>query len=88
MADDDVQAMKIGAMVDAAGIVGRFAPGDLPDGIVVLMTVQTSGGRMVKTMSSAGLDWLTRRGLLEVALQAEKDEGLRSTWAENVDDDE
>ncbi|WP_372595665.1 hypothetical protein [Actinotalea sp.] len=60
-------------MLDALDIRTGLNDGDLvADAVVILRIVTTEGRSDVRTTWSAGMDWVTRRGLIEVARDADR----------------
>lgn len=63
----------IGTTLDAIGVKATLGPGDLVDGAVVIMRVINADGRVRHSQAwSDGLDWITRRGLLEIARDTDR----------------
>ena len=63
----------IGPVLDAQGIEIRLPEGHLVSGAVVIMRLIDSDGRAyAKQAWSDGMDWISRRGLIEVARDAER----------------
>lgn len=61
--------MSLGQMIDALGLDGH-APGkdELVSGAIVMLQLHTEEhGTVLRVLSSAGLDWVTRRGMIEIA---------------------
>jgi hypothetical protein len=67
------ERQSIGAALDGMGIHSTLKDGDLIDGAVVIMRVIESDGRIRHSQAwSEGLDWITRRGLLEIARDTDR----------------
>jgi hypothetical protein len=63
----------LGAAIDNLGVTCDRDDGELIDAaIVILRVVSPEGHTHVRCAFSEGLDWITRRGLLEVALDVER----------------
>lgn len=63
----------IGAQIDGLGVVASLNEGDLIEAAVVLLKViDPEGAVRVKVAWSDGMDWTTRRGLIEVARDTER----------------
>ncbi len=69
----DDEGEPIGAMLDGLGVTAHLPEGALVSSAVVLLAAVGADGReMVKLAWSGGQSWVTRRGLLEVALDGER----------------
>jgi hypothetical protein len=63
----------IGDAIDNIGVRATMSDGELLDGAVVIMRILDRDGRTrVSTAWSDGMDWIVRRGLLEVSLDVER----------------
>jgi len=63
----------IGSRLDALGVGARLDGEELVDGAVVVMRViDTDGQARVASAWSEGMDFIVRRGLLEIALDADR----------------
>ena len=63
----------IGSRLDALGVGARLTGEELVDGAVVVMRVVEADGRTrVSSAWSEGMDFIVRRGLLEIALDADR----------------
>jgi hypothetical protein len=66
-----IDPQPIGDIVDARGVRASMHPDDLVADIVVIMRVITPDGPAVRQVWSTGMDWISRRGLIEVARDQE-----------------
>lgn len=65
--------VPIGDRIDALGVRATLREGELVDGAVILMRVIESDGDVrVQTAWSDGLDWVTKRGMIEAARDSER----------------
>jgi len=72
-ADDGTPSTPIGQLLDSLGVQGVLREGDLPsEAIVILKVVGPEGKVRVQAAWSEGMDFITRRGLLDVALVSER----------------
>ena len=63
----------IGAALDSSGVGATLGDGELLDGAVVVMRViDTDGRTRVSSAWSDGMDFIVRRGLLEIALDVDR----------------
>lgn len=63
----------IGDRLDTLGVTASLDEGDLISDVVVIMKVVNSDGKArVSTAWSDGIDWITRRGMLEVVRDVER----------------
>lgn len=62
----------IGAILDQQGLEADIGDGDLIDGALVLLRVRrASGETTVKSLTTDGMDWITRRALVEIGRDGE-----------------
>lgn len=65
----------IGQVLDASGLQATLRDGELVDGAVVVMRVIDSEGRSRVSMAwTDGLDFIVRRGLMEIARDVDRQE--------------
>lgn len=58
----------IGQALDSIGVTARLDDDELIDGAIVILRVIEADGSIRHTQAwSNGLDWITRRGLVEIA---------------------
>lgn len=73
------ETQPVGPILDARGVAVTLPDGHLVGDAVVLMRVLSDdGSTYVKQAWTEGMDWISRRGLIEVARDAERippDEG-------------
>lgn len=65
------ERQPIGAIIDARGVLATIHPEDMVVDVVVIMRVMTPDGSVVREVWSDGMDWISRRGLIEVARDQE-----------------
>lgn len=65
----------IGDLLDTLGVTATLDEGDLINSAVVILSVQGEAGTEMSLAWSDGLDWITRRGLLEEARDIERSAG-------------
>ncbi|MGC0251524.1 hypothetical protein [Pseudactinotalea sp. Z1748] len=62
----------IGDLIDARGVVATLGPDQLVSDVLVILKVHTDhDGTAIQIAYSEGMDWITRRGLIEVARDAD-----------------
>ncbi|MFJ2717420.1 hypothetical protein [Streptomyces sp. NPDC087437] len=66
--NDEEREVALGSAIDALGITGTLASGELVAGAIVLMKVlQEDGITRLSVSHSDGLGWLERAGMLRIA---------------------
>ena len=67
---------SIGSILDARNVRVTIGEGELiSDAVVILRIVNSDGDTNVRVAWSDGMDWISRRGLLEVARDVERVSG-------------
>lgn len=65
--------IPLGAIVDSLGVMAEISPDTLVDGaVVILRSLDPDNDRSVYLCWSDGMDFVTRRGLLELGLEFSK----------------
>lgn len=73
MTDDNRK--PIGSAIDASGLTSSLPDDSLITGVIVLIRfVDDDGNDTLHQVSSPGTNWLVRRGMLESALDEERDQ--------------
>lgn len=73
MTEQPTSRQPLGPILDSRGVTVDLPPGHLVGDVVVLIRVLgDDGGTYVKQVWTAGMDWVSRRGLIEVARDTER----------------
>lgn len=68
------QVAQFGSIIDSLGVRGTLDEGHMvADAVVFMRVLKPEGGSYVKMLSSEGMDWIARRGLLDVALEEDRE---------------
>lgn len=78
----------IGQILDAQGMQVQLENGDLVDGAVLVSRIRRANGTTSTSVAyTDGMDFITRRGLLEIARDGERIPARHSSGWEGGDDE-